>query len=110
MRRRYRATLRSEISKPSFTSSPWILGGAPIGILRRQALDERPNFFADPRPAAAVAGSPAPVEAKAGAMPSDHRLRLDDDQRIRPSRPPMPEGRPEKAVDAGQHRPRRWRL
>src|ERR1700676_3366772 len=46
-------------------------GRAPIRILRRQATDQGPTLLADSRPAPALSGSPAPVEAKAGSMPPD---------------------------------------
>src|SRR5216684_4003364 len=105
-RRRYRATLRSETSKPSFKSSPWILGAPPVRILRCQATDQGPNLLADPRPAPALSGSPAPVEAKAGSMPPDHGLRFHDEQHVRPAGPQMPERGPEEAVEASQRRPR----
>src|ERR1700736_4052489 len=105
-RRRYRATLRSETSKPSFKRSPWILGRPPVRVLRCQATDQGPNLLADPRPAPALSGTPAPVEAKAGSMPPDHGLRSHDEQHVRPSPPQMPEGGPEEAVEASQRRPR----
>src|ERR1700726_2084486 len=74
-------------------------------LLSNEATDEGPNLLADPRPALALSGSPAPVEAKAGSMPPDHGLRFHDEQHVRPSRPQMPEG-PEEAVEASQRRPR----
>jgi hypothetical protein len=39
IRRKYRATLRSAMAKPSFCSSAWIFGSAPIGILVSQTAD-----------------------------------------------------------------------
>jgi hypothetical protein len=78
----------------------------PTPILRRQASDQRPNLLADRRSAGTTSRSPAPVEAKAGAMPADHRLRLHDDQHVRPSRPRSLQGGPEKPVEAGQCRSR----
>jgi hypothetical protein len=47
-------------------------GRPPVRILRRQLTDQGPHLLADPRPAPALSGSPAPVEAKAGSMPPDH--------------------------------------
>src|SRR6266851_3710421 len=75
-------------------------GCPPVRILRRQATDEGPNLLADPRPAPALSGSPAPVEAKAGSMPPDDGFRFHDEQHVRPSGPQMPEGGPEEAVEA----------
>jgi hypothetical protein len=43
------------------------------------------DTLADPRPAPALSGSPAPVEAKAGSMPPDDGLRFHDEQHVRPS-------------------------
>src|SRR6202011_3449309 len=85
-------------------------GRPPVRILRCQATDQGPNLLADPRPAPARSGSPAPVEAKAGSMPADYRLQFDDDQDVRPSRPHPSEGGPEHAVKAGQRRPRPFAL
>src|ERR1700676_1467168 len=76
-------------------------GRPPVRILRRQATDQDPNLLADPRPAPAMSGSPAPVEAKACSMPPDHGLRFHDEQPVRPSRPQLPEGGPEEAIEAG---------
>ena len=39
-------------------------------------------------------------------MPPDHGLRFHDEQYVRTSGPQMPEGSPEKAVEASQRRPR----
>src|SRR5215831_12491782 len=86
-RRRYRATVRSETTKPSFCSSPWIFGGPQSGILVRQASDQNSNFYGDSRPSAERPGTPAPIEAKASAMPADHRLGFYDDEDIRPATP-----------------------
>ncbi len=49
-RRRYPATVRSETSKPSFSSSPWI-SGRPVRI-RRHGTDQIPNLVVHPWPAA----------------------------------------------------------
>src|ERR1700736_5062839 len=57
-------------------------GRPPVRILRRQATDEGPNLLADSRPAPAVSGSPAPVEAKAGSMPPDDGFRFHDEQHV----------------------------
>src|ERR1700682_952765 len=77
------------------TEFPVDPGRAPVRILRCQATDQGPRLLADPRPASALSGSPAPVEAKAGSVPPDHGLRFHDEQHVRPSGPPMPEGGPE---------------
>lgn len=43
----YFATVRSEISKPSFSSSPWIR--TPADVVHRPCLDEIANFCVDLR-------------------------------------------------------------
>ena len=79
---------------------------SPAGVLCRHPADESPDLVARLGPTAAAPRKPAPIQAKSRAMPSDHRLRLDDYQNIRPSRPQAPKGGPEKAVEAIQWRPR----
>ena len=57
-------------------------GRPPVRILRCQATDQGPNLLADSRPAPALSGSPAPVEAKAGSMPPDDGFRFHDEQHV----------------------------
>ena len=54
------------------------------------AADEILDLAGHLRSTSTRARSPAPVKAKACAMPADDRFRLDDDQSIRPSRPYSP--------------------
>jgi len=62
------ATVRSEIAKPSFSSSPWIFG-APSPILNRHATDTSPNLFAHlRRPHAAGIASASAGETAPDAM------------------------------------------
>jgi hypothetical protein len=68
---------------------------SPLGILVRQASDQNSNFQGDSRPAAEWLGSPAPIEAKASAMPTDHSLGLHDNEDIRPATPDGAESGPE---------------
>jgi len=68
--------------------------------------DESPDLFAHLRPTVAGPGQPAPVQSKARPMPSDHSLRLHDNQNIRPSRPHAPKSGPEEAVEAVRGRSR----
>ena len=51
-------------------------------------------------------GTPTPVETKAGAMPADDGLGLDDDEDIGPAGPAAVQRRPEKAVQGVQFGPR----
>src|SRR5260370_22166925 len=75
---------------------------APVRILSCHAADQSTNLIADSRPAATRPRSPAPVQTKARPMPPDHRLRLHNDQNIRPSRPHVPQTGPNEAVEADQ--------
>ena len=62
-------------------------GGAPVGILLRQASDQIPPFLGDPRPPAARTRPPAPIKPKAGAMPANDGVRLDNEEDIGPAGP-----------------------
>src|SRR5690242_3011827 len=64
---------------------PMDLRCSPVRIVSRHAADESPNLRAHLWSAAARPRSPAPVQAKACPMPSDHRLRFHNDQNLRPS-------------------------
>ena len=72
---------------------------APVGVLFRQATDQNSHLVADLRPAAARPGPPSPVQAKAGTVPSDDRLRLDDDEDVGRSRPQGLQSRPEEPIE-----------
>jgi hypothetical protein len=78
-RRRYAAFGDVEAELQEFPMDP---GRAPGRILRRQATDHDPNLLADSRPAPALSGSPARVEAKAVSMPPDDTLRFHDEQHV----------------------------
>src|SRR5215472_15065997 len=82
------------------------LGSAPVWIVLGQAFDQIPQFRGDPRSAAARTRPPPPVQPKASAMPSDHGLRLDNDEDLGPAGPDAAEGGPEEAVPTIQGRPR----
>src|SRR5437016_3582265 len=79
---------------------PVHLRRSPVRILSRHAADESPNLLAHLGSAATRPRSPAPVQAKARPMPTDHRLRLHNDQNLRPSWPYVPQRGPEEAVEA----------
>ncbi len=72
---------------------------APVGVLFRQATDQNSQLVADLRPAAARPGPPSPVQAKAGTVPSDDRLRLDDDEDVGPSRPQALQSCPDEPIE-----------
>ena len=92
--------------KPSFCSSPWILGGAPIGIFLGQAHNQVPEFLRNSRSTAARSRSPAPEEAKGGAVPTDHSFWFDDQEDSGPARPKAAQGGPEQPIAGVQERPR----
>src|SRR5262249_47002507 len=81
-------------------------GSAPVGILLGQASDKTPAFAGDPGPSPTGTGPPPPVESKAGAMPADDGLRLDNEEDIGPAGPEAAERGPEEAVAKIQGRPR----
>jgi hypothetical protein len=99
---RYLATVRSENVEAELQKFPADLQCSPVRILSRHTADQSPNLLAHFRSAAARQRSPAPVEAEACPMPSDHRLRCHNDQNIRPSRPYVPQSGPEEAGAAVQ--------
>jgi hypothetical protein len=70
-------------------------GPSTINIFSRHATNESLILLAQPGAAAAWPRSPPPVQAKARTMPSDHRLRLHDDQNIRPTKPHVRQSGPE---------------
>jgi len=69
-------------------------GGAPVGILLRQASDPIPDFLRDPRPPAAGTPPPAPIEPKAGTMPANDGIWFDNEKDIGPAGPHAAEGGP----------------
>jgi hypothetical protein len=71
---------------------------SPLRILVRQALDQTSDLIGDSRSATLAARTPTPIETEAGAVPSDDRLGLNDDEDISPAAPDGAEGRPEQSV------------
>ena len=55
---------------------------SPVRVLVRQASDQTSDLLRDLRSATVAAGTPMPIEPEAGAVPSDDRLGLDDDEAI----------------------------
>jgi hypothetical protein len=73
---------------------------SPARILSRHAADESPNLLGHLGSAAGAAVIASASTGESLPMPSDHRLRFYNDQNIRPSRPYLPQSRPEEAVEA----------
>jgi hypothetical protein len=81
------------------------LRSSPIRVRLRYALDQSANLLGNFRWAAARPGSPTPIETAADAVPSDHGVRFDEYQDIRPAGPTAAEGFPEQSVQGVQLRP-----
>src|SRR5271155_1792155 len=81
---------------------------APGGIFGHHAEDELAQFNADALPAGAnsMPREPGPIEPEAGAVPSHHRFRLNDNQCLLPVRPEPAQYHPEKSVGNSQARTR----
>ena len=69
----YLATLDCATSNPSLSSSPWMRGDA-------HSPDQSAQLRADLRAPSQQARFPAPIAAKAGPMPANYGLRLNDDE------------------------------
>src|SRR5258708_22413296 len=94
---RYLATVRSETSKPSFRSSPWIFGAPQSEFstaMRRMRV--RTSSLPLGRPPRGR-DRQRQHSAKARPLPPGHRLRFHTDQNLRPSCPYLPHREPEDA-------------
>ena len=79
------------------------LGSSPASIFLRHPLNQFTDFESEPVPATCgSARTPAPIQPESGAMPSDHCLRLHDQQHFGPARPELPQHGPEQTVHAIQ--------
>ena len=76
-------------------------GRSPSWVLSDHAKDQVAHFPADWLPSHHLSSSrdPAPVQPKAGPMPTNHGLRGDEDQRSLPARPNLSQNDPEQLVD-----------
>ena len=61
---------------------------SPKPVLKAHASDQRPQFRSDRRPTSVIPRFPAPVATKAGPMPAQQRLRLDDRHCLQDRREP----------------------
>src|ERR1017187_6972683 len=82
-----REMVRSETSKPSIRSSPWMRGAPHIGFsttIRKDQLSNflrglpSPNLYPD-------SGDQSPIHTKTGPVPTDHSFRPDNDESFFPS-------------------------
>ena len=85
-----------------FLEFPVDLRSSPVHVLFRQPPDQSTDFRGDPRPTAARAGSPTPVEAETSAVPAGHGVGHDDDENVLPAGPVAAEGGPEQPVQTVQ--------
>lgn len=79
------------------------LSSAPR-IVQCELLDQRPNFGRDWWASQARPRNPSLVEPESSAVPSHHRVRLDDDEDLLPPRPDPGERDPECAIEWGEPR------
>jgi hypothetical protein len=93
-----REMFRSDTSKPSMSSSPWMRehprwGFPPSG-------DQIPNFLRQPFSSDLVfhLRNQAPVESKSGTMPADHSFMSDHKERLFPVGPEPVGQNPEELV------------
>jgi hypothetical protein len=84
----YLATLDCATSTPSLSSSPRIRGRAPKRVVHAHLPDQRTQPSLDRRPASQRSRLPAPIAAKARAVPVDERLGTDDGQNRKDRRKP----------------------
>src|ERR1700681_1017976 len=77
----YLPTVDSATSIPSINNSPWIRGAPHSGFSRFMRRISA-QISDDPWTTAHAAGLPVPVGAETAPVPTDHGLRLDDDNRV----------------------------
>ena len=102
-----REMVRSEISKPSMRSSPWMRGVPQVGFsttirkinCRLLRSLSSPNLLPDFR-------DHPPIHAKTGLVPPDHSFRCDHDERLFPSRPEPTHGNPKELIEDAEAWPR----
>ena len=81
--------------------------GGPFWILLSHLPDQRPNFIIDDGPDKAFGPRlKAPRRTKAGRMPADYGLRLDNDWGMGPCRPKPAEAKPKPSIPHSQSRAR----
>src|SRR5438874_8784490 len=105
-----RETVRSATWKPSFSSSPWILG-APQRIGRGHSCDKSRDLRVDRR---AVSGGPTgefgPVLTKPAPLPPQNGVGSNDHKRQSPPGPDPGQRHPEKPISRAELRPGRRSL
>src|ERR1017187_8172983 len=99
-----RSTVRSETSKPSIFSSPWMRGAPQVRFSETIREDEVAQFHAHTPSTrnSAMPRDPPPVQLESGAMPANDRLWLHDNQRLPPTRPCSSQHHPEPFIRSGK--------
>ena len=77
---------------------------APERVLTRRALDQPSNLGFDPWSSGFPARLPPPEQFEASPMPTDHRVRLDDEEGGAPIAPDSGQQRPEDSITLAQLR------
>ncbi len=104
----HRDTVRSEMSKPSLSSSPWMRGAPHVGFSATiRKISSRTSLLIGLLPTSCVGSrNPSPIQPKACTMPANDRLRGNQDQWSLPARPNSSQNDPEQLVDGTQSRTR----
>jgi hypothetical protein len=79
---------------------------APSSVVCDHAKDEVAQFPADgfsPH-ASSMPRNPGPIHLESGSMPANHRLWLDENQRLLPSAPESPQDQPEQSISGNKPR------
>ena len=90
------ASLRK--GKTELLQFPMDFRSASIGVFFGQAHNQVPEFLRNSRSTAARSRSPAPEEAKASTVPTDHSFWFDDQEDSGPTRPKAAQGGPEQPI------------
>jgi hypothetical protein len=95
----YFATVVCPTSMSSMRSSPWIRG-APQKRVRNAHVANELNLQWCLRSTAARPRFPAPIGSETGAVPADHRFRLEDFQCVQHARSKTIQSRKHQAINA----------
>src|SRR3984893_2023242 len=96
----YFATLVCPTSTPSMRSSPWIRGAPQSGFAILMSRNELTNLQWRLRSATGRSRFPAPIGSEPGAVPTDHRFRLEDFQSVQHGRSQAIQPRKHQTVNA----------
>src|SRR3989442_9831901 len=106
----YFETVACDTVRPSFSSSPWILGAPQRGLARLIRRIKVSELRADRGPTASASTLPRPVAPEPLPVPAGHGLWPHHLQRIPPALPEPRQHHPEDPVHRRELRPRLARL